>query len=144
MTAISYLVEQFSKHYAIHQLEDEINKAKKMEKQQTKEAWCDGTYGVKYIENITLEYLKKNTTIKITIDKRNRLITGFFIYLISMLWLPVGYDLIPIIIIGTTKEIYDYISKKWNPEMNNLLFIIYGAFPAFLTKILIEYTSKLL
>ena len=33
-TAVEWLIEQFSKHYAIHQLEDEINKAKEMEKEQ--------------------------------------------------------------------------------------------------------------
>ncbi len=36
-TAVEWLVKQFSKHYAIHQLEDEIEQAKAMEKQQMKD-----------------------------------------------------------------------------------------------------------
>jgi len=41
-TAVEFLVEQFSKHYAIHQLEDEIEQAKKMEKEQIIEAYNSG------------------------------------------------------------------------------------------------------
>lgn len=33
-TAVEWLVEQFAKHYAIHQLENEIEQAKEMEKEQ--------------------------------------------------------------------------------------------------------------
>ena len=42
MTAIEFLIDQFSKYYAIHQLEDEINQAKAMEKQQLSDAWYAG------------------------------------------------------------------------------------------------------
>lgn len=33
-TAVDFLIEKFSKHYAIHQLTDEIEQAKEMEKEQ--------------------------------------------------------------------------------------------------------------
>ena len=41
-TAVEWLIEQFSKHYAIHQLEDEINKAKAMEKEQIIDSYENG------------------------------------------------------------------------------------------------------
>lgn len=41
-TAIEWLVEKISKHYAIHQLDDEINQAKEMEKQQIIDAYNEG------------------------------------------------------------------------------------------------------
>ena len=49
MTAVELLVKEFSKHYAIHQLEDEIKQAKQLEKQQIIDAFSkgvdDGFYG---------------------------------------------------------------------------------------------------
>jgi vacuolar-type H+-ATPase subunit H len=42
MSSIEWLVEQFSKHYAIHQLENEIEQAKEMHKQEIKNAYWDG------------------------------------------------------------------------------------------------------
>ena len=41
-TAIEWLIQQFSKHYAIWQLEDEIKQAKEMEEQQMLEFWNGG------------------------------------------------------------------------------------------------------
>jgi membrane protein involved in colicin uptake len=46
MTSIEYLVKEFSKYYAIHQLEDEIEKAKKMHKQEIMRAFIDGEENV--------------------------------------------------------------------------------------------------
>ncbi len=41
-TAVEWLIQQFSKHYAIWQLEDEIKQAKEMEEQQMLEFWNGG------------------------------------------------------------------------------------------------------
>lgn len=41
-SSIEYLVERFAKHYAIHQLQDEIEKAKAMHKQEIVDAHAVG------------------------------------------------------------------------------------------------------
>ena len=41
-TAVEWLVEQFAKHYAIHQLENEIEQAKEMEISEMFEFWIGG------------------------------------------------------------------------------------------------------
>lgn len=41
-TAVEYLVEQFAKYYSIHQLDEEIEQAMEMEKQQIKDAYKFG------------------------------------------------------------------------------------------------------
>ena len=41
-TAVEWLVEQFAKHYAIHQLENEIEQAKEMEISEMLEFWNGG------------------------------------------------------------------------------------------------------
>lgn len=71
---------------------------------------------------------------KIPIDKKYHLIAGFIIYLIAQLFVPLVYDLIIVIAIGTAKEVYDYLSKKGTPDINDLLFTIYGALPLFIIK----------
>lgn len=75
---------------------------------------------------------------KIPIDKQYHAIAGLFIYLISMLYLPVGYDLIPVVAIGTAKELYDYLSHKGTPDVNDLLYTIYGALPVFVLKLILQ------
>jgi len=70
-------------------------------------------------------------------DKQYHFMAGFFIYLISMQWFSIGFDLIPVVAIGTAKEVYDYVSKKGTPDVNDLLFTIYGAIPLFIFKILL-------
>ena len=51
-TAVDYLVEQFDKYYAIHQLDEEIEQAKQMEKEQTKAAYerAIANYGMPPLE----------------------------------------------------------------------------------------------
>ena len=44
-TVVEWLVDKFSKHYAIHQLEDEINQAKQMFEQQIIQAYNQDLYG---------------------------------------------------------------------------------------------------
>jgi len=72
----------------------------------------------------------------IPIDKKYHFIAGFIIYLIAQLFVPLVYDLIVVIAIGTAKEVYDYISKKGTPDITYLLFTIYGALPLFIIKML--------
>ena len=43
-TAIEWIIEQFAKYYAIHQLDEEIEQAKQMEKEQIIDAFFDGAY----------------------------------------------------------------------------------------------------
>ena len=52
-TAVDFLVEKFSKYYSIHQLEDEIEQAKAMEKQQIIDAF---EYGVADGVNLIICY----------------------------------------------------------------------------------------
>jgi hypothetical protein len=70
------------------------------------------------------------------IDKQYHFIAGFCIYTVAQLYLPVWAALIPVLIIGTAKEVYDYVSKKGNPEINDLLYTIYGAIPILILKLL--------
>lgn len=47
-TAVDFLIEKFSKHYAIHQLTDEIEEAKEMEKKQITESYRSGVQDERY------------------------------------------------------------------------------------------------
>jgi hypothetical protein len=44
--------------------------------------------------------------------------------------------MIPVIIIATAKEVYDYVSKKGTPDIDDLLYTIYGAIPILILKLL--------
>ena len=70
-------------------------------------------------------------------DKQYHFIAGFIIYLFSQFIFTIWVALIPVIAIGTAKEVYDYISKKGTPEINDLLYTIYGAIPLLIFKILL-------
>lgn len=50
--------------------------------------------------------------------------------------MPVAWALVPVAIIGTLKEVWDYISKKGTPDINDLLYTIYGALPILIIKLL--------
>ena len=76
---------------------------------------------------------------KIPIDKQYHFIAGMLIYLIACRFMQPVWALIPVIAIGTAKEVYDYVSGKGTPDINDLLFTIYGALPAFLTRVIIEF-----
>jgi len=75
---------------------------------------------------------------KIPIDKQYHFIAGLCIYLVSMLFFTLWVAMVPVIIIGTAKEVFDYLSKKGNPEINDLLFTIYGALPVFIIRLILE------
>ena len=46
------------------------------------------------------------------------------------------WALVPVIFIATAKEVYDYVSKKGTPDINDLLYTIYGAIPIIIVKLI--------
>jgi hypothetical protein len=70
-------------------------------------------------------------------DKQYHFFAGFIIYLFSQFIFTIWIALIPVIAIATAKEVYDYISKKGTPEINDLLYTIYGAIPILIFKLLL-------
>lgn len=74
---------------------------------------------------------------KIPIDKQYHLFAGFCIYLIASLFMPAIPSMIPVIVIGTGKEVWDYVNMEGTPDINDLLYTIYGALPLFILKLLL-------
>jgi len=72
----------------------------------------------------------------IPIDKQYHFIAGLLIYLIAQLFLSTWSAMIPVIVIATAKEVWDYVSKKGTPDINDLLFTIYGALPLLILKLI--------
>lgn len=72
-------------------------------------------------------------------DKQYHFIAGLLIYLLSQFFFTIWFALIPVIAIGTAKEVYDYISKKGTPEINDLLFTIYGSIPILIIKLIYNH-----
>lgn len=72
----------------------------------------------------------------IPIDKQYHFIAGFCIYLIAQLFLSEWLAMIPVIAIATAKEVYDYASKKGTPDIDDLLYTIYGAIPILILTLL--------
>jgi hypothetical protein len=70
------------------------------------------------------------------IDKQYHFIAGMLIYLIAQSFMQPVWALIPVIAIGTAKEVIDYVTKKGTPDINDLLCTIYGALPILLIKLL--------
>jgi len=70
-------------------------------------------------------------------DKQYHFIAGFLIYLWSQFIFTIWIALIPLVAIATTKELYDYFSKKGTPDVNDLLYTIYGAIPLLIIKLLL-------
>jgi hypothetical protein len=70
-------------------------------------------------------------------DKQYHFFAGFIIYLFSQFIFTIWVALIPVVAIATAKEVYDYISKKGTPEINDLLYTIYGAIPTIIFKLLL-------
>jgi hypothetical protein len=66
------------------------------------------------------------------IDKLYHFIAGIIIYLFFLLFLSNVMALIPVIIIGGAKEIYDWKSKKGNPEWWDFIFTVLGGLSIFL------------
>ena len=69
------------------------------------------------------------------IDKKYHFIAGMLIYLISQFFMPIWWALLPVVVIATAKEVYDYISRKGTPDINDLLYTMYGALPIIVVKL---------
>jgi len=72
------------------------------------------------------------------IDKQYHFIAGLCIYTIAQLFMPTITALIPVIAIATAKEVWDYASGKGTPDINDLLYTIYGAMPILILKLLVS------
>ena len=72
------------------------------------------------------------------IDKQYHFIAGMLIYIIAQLFMPPVLALIPVIAIATGKEVYDYVSGKGTPDINDLLYTIYGALPLLILKLILS------
>jgi|APGre2960657404_1045060.scaffolds.fasta_scaffold341049_2 FKBP-type peptidyl-prolyl cis-trans isomerase (trigger factor) len=60
-TAVEWLIEQFAKYYAIHQLDEEIEQAKQMERQQNEYTWIAGAeYALSFLKDKTSEDSKES------------------------------------------------------------------------------------
>jgi len=70
------------------------------------------------------------------IDKQYHFIAGMLIYIIASAFMPLLWALVPVIAIGTAKEVYDYITMEGTPDINDLLYTIYGALPILIIKLL--------
>jgi hypothetical protein len=70
------------------------------------------------------------------IDKQYHILAGFCIYLIAALFMPTFAALIPVIVIATGKEVWDYVNMEGTPDINDLLYTIYGAMPVLILKLL--------
>jgi hypothetical protein len=68
----------------------------------------------------------------IPLDKANHFIYGTLVYFLSSFFLTPLLSLIPVIIIGALKEIYDYYSKTGTPDIVDFLYTIFGAIPVFI------------
>ena len=76
------------------------------------------------------------------IDKQYHFIAGFLIFLIAQLFVSGLWAMVVVIAIGTLKEVWDYLSKKGTPDINDLLFTIYGALPIFVINLLLANSNS--
>ena len=72
------------------------------------------------------------------IDKQYHFIAGLCIYTIAQIFMPAIWAMVPVIAIATGKEIYDYVSGKGTPDINDLLYTIYGAMPILILKLILS------
>jgi hypothetical protein len=72
------------------------------------------------------------------IDKQYHFIAGMLIYIIACLFMPPIWALVPVIAIGTLKEVYDYANGKGTPDINDLLYTMYGAMPILILKLILS------
>jgi len=71
------------------------------------------------------------------IDKQYHFLAGLCIYTIAQLFMPVFAALIPVIVIATGKEVWDYVNMEGTPDINDLLYTIYGAMPILILKLIL-------
>lgn len=66
----------------------------------------------------------------IPVDKANHFIAGTLIYVLSAMLFSSLSAMIPVIIAGIGKEIYDIIIKKSTPDIVDFLYTVLGALPS--------------
>jgi hypothetical protein len=71
------------------------------------------------------------------IDKQYHFIAGLCIYIIASLFMPAMWAMVPVIAIATAKEVYDYIGMQGTPDINDVLYTIYGALPVLIIKLIL-------
>lgn len=59
-------------------------------------------------------------------DKANHLIYGIAIYMLSYIFLDRFYAMIPVIIIGALKEVFDHYSEKNNADIFDFIWTVVG------------------
>jgi hypothetical protein len=72
------------------------------------------------------------------IDKQYHFIAGLIIYTIASLFMQPLPAMIPVIAIATAKEVYDYVSGNGTPDIDDLLYTIYGALPLLILKLILS------
>jgi len=70
------------------------------------------------------------------IDKQYHFIAGLCIYIIASLFMTPIWAMVPVIVIATGKEVWDYVNMEGTPDINDLLYTIYGALPILILKLL--------
>jgi hypothetical protein len=76
------------------------------------------------------------------IDKQYHFIAGVLIFLIAQLFVSDLWAMVVVIAIATAKEVYDYVSGKGTPDIEDLLFTIYGALPIFVINLLLANSNS--
>jgi hypothetical protein len=69
----------------------------------------------------------------IAVDKANHFIAGTVIYCLSLFLLSTLAALIPVIVIGIAKEVYDEKKRKGRGDIWDFLYTVAGALPVLIT-----------
>ena len=67
--------------------------------------------------------------ILIPVDKANHIIAGYLIYFIFSFFLSPLLAVIPVMVIGAIKEVYDMSSGKGTPDVYDFLATLIGCIP---------------
>jgi hypothetical protein len=67
------------------------------------------------------------------LDKANHFIAGTVIYCLSLFILSPLVALIPVIVVGAAKEVYDEKKRKGRGDIWDFLYTIAGAIPVLIT-----------
>ena len=69
----------------------------------------------------------------IPVDKANHFIAGTVIYCLALFLLSPAMAIIPVIVAGAAKELYDYYIGKGTPDVIDFLYTVLGAIPVLIT-----------
>jgi hypothetical protein len=75
---------------------------------------------------INLKNIRQMTLPLLVEDKANHLIYGIAIYMLFYIFLDRFYAMIPVIIIGALKEVFDHYSKKNNADIFDFIWTVIG------------------